>query len=368
MIQQHITSGAAQICPRLRSYARRSITSRATWDLIRGRRATRRELHAQCNAIAQECLRRCFRAWGGLRPDSVDVHFQRLHAAFLAMQIRGLSRRIVGSAKSDVASSARAIFADARAAGPEALSRLLRSTLKAGRKYRQPHLAPALIQDGQVVEDSEARIGAHFAAAERAQLVDPAELFNSPPPLEETTLEACLALSLPSVAHAFGKLSAKKAPGFSGLPADVLRFAPVQAAACHMPLLVKILMRQQVPLLWKGGRAVPIEKPGKNLALPSGWRSILLLEAGAKGLGGALRQCLLSGFETLRMPGQGGSRPKAPMQTAMALIQGFIWELKLRHRSRGESSSSTDRPPFTPQSGRRLLAGMVETPWNGCAI
>ena len=159
-IQKHLAQGLRRICPRLQAHARRPITSAETWDLIRSRRATRRELHVQSQANAKEQLRRFFSAWRGHSGASADGHFQRLYAAFLAIQIRGLSRQIVASAKRDAASTARTIFADACRAGPEALSRLFRSTIKMGRKYRKPHIAPALVKDGRAVEESEALIGA----------------------------------------------------------------------------------------------------------------------------------------------------------------------------------------------------------------
>ena len=61
----------------------------------------------------------------------------------------------------------------------------------------------------------------------------------------------------------------------------------------------------------------------------------MLMEAGAKGLGGALRSELLRGFEAIRVEGQGGSRPRAPMQAAMWQVRGFLTELHAKHRSGG---------------------------------
>ena len=335
-IHQHITQGLATICPKRPSHARGKVTSDGTWDLIRARRQLRRELHVQLQTTRLEALAPFFAAWKGRAADaSVNLHLQRLHASLMALQIRSLSKLITRSARQDAAHAAKATFAEARRAGPEALSRLFRSILKTGRRYRAPHVAPAIIKEGKVVENSIAAIGDHFAAAERAQLTSGDQICNPKPAEEETALQVCEAFSIPSIAHAFGNLATRKAAGVSGIPAEVYSLAPIQAANCHLPLITKLQTRRQVPLLWKGGKAVPIEKPHKNLALPSGWRSILLVEAGAKGLGRAMRQCLLRGYEQLRVEGQGGSRPKAPMQVAMGLIRGFVAELQAKGTSGG---------------------------------
>ena len=335
-IHQHITQGLAAICPKRPSHARGKVTSEGTWDLIRARRQLRRELHAQRQTSRLEELAPLFAAWKGRAAEaSANLHLQRLHASLIAIQIRGLSKLITRSARQDAAHAAKATFAEARRAGPEALSRLFRSILKTGRRYRAPHVAPAIIKEGKVVENSIAAIGDHFAAAERAQLTPGEQIRNPRPTEEETALQVCEAFSIPSIAHAFGNLATRKAAGISGIPAEVYSLAPIQAANCHLPLITKLQTRRQVPLLWKGGKAVPIEKPHKNLALPSGWRSILLVEAGAKGLGRAMRQCLLRGYEQLRVEGQGGSRPKAPMQVAMGLIRGFVAELQAKRKSGG---------------------------------
>ena len=48
-----------------------------------------------------------------------------------------------------------------------------------------------------------------------------------------------------------------------------------------------------------------------------------------------MRSELLRGFEAIRVEGQGGSRPRAPMQAAMSQVRGFLTELHAKHRSGG---------------------------------
>ena len=130
-------------------------------------------------------------------------------------------------------------------------------------------------------------------------------------------------------------LPGKKASGLSGVPAEALRAAPVSAAHCFSSLLLKMQIRGQTPALWCGGKAVAIEKPSKPLGQLSSWRSILLLEAGAKGVAHAIRPCLLKSFEALRCEGQGGSRPGSPIQVLMAVCRGFLRRLRRDRLSGG---------------------------------
>ena len=100
----------------------------------------------------------------------------------------------------------------------------------------------------------------------------------------------------------------------------------MSAAHCFSSLLLKMQIR---------GQAVAIEKPSKPLGQLSSWRSILLLEAGAKGVARAIRPCLLKSFDRLRCEGQGGSRPRGPIQSPMAICRGFLRRLRRDRLSGG---------------------------------
>ncbi|CAE7821566.1 unnamed protein product [Symbiodinium sp. CCMP2592] len=337
VLNAHISKGLAHICPKLVQGARRPITTTRTWLAIQHRRELRRDCHKHRLLAQLAVLRDCFCSWrAGRREVSEDAHLQGLHLGLIGLQIGAANRLVTRLAKEDAAEASRHIFSEARNQGPDCLFRLFRGVMKAGRGYKRPNLMPALLQaDGTAASDSQSVLGQHFAAAERAIPERAAAICTRPARTEDVVLEAVDAICLPQLAHAFGSMATRKASGLSGIPAEVFRFAPGPSAAAHAPLVYKMLLRCQYPLLWRGGRAAPIEKPGKSLTTPGGWRSIMLMEAGAKGLGGALRQELLKGFEAIRVEGQGGSRPKAPMQTAMSQVRGFLTELHARQRSGG---------------------------------
>ena len=212
LVHGHIHHCLRAICPPLRKLARSPVTSERTWELIRSRRALRREIFAASRGHGFGILRRCFRAWQtGVAPVSRDSHLAGLHSALLVLQLRAHNRLIRDSAIQDAADATRDIFATAHDRGPEALHRLFRSVVKAGRRYRRPSLAPAILQeDGSVAADSFRLLGDHFAEAERAVHKMPQDIVTTALDEPSSPLQAVRELSLPALAQAFGKLARKK--------------------------------------------------------------------------------------------------------------------------------------------------------------
>ena len=255
---------------------------------------------------------------------------------FSGEQVRALTRRIRAAAKQDVAESLRQSFAKARAQGTEALHRLCRRITRAGRRYRAPMLCPALQNDdGQIVEDSFKLLGDHFAEAERASSIAAHDIVTRPASYADQDFPVASCLSVAGLARAFSGLTARKAAGWTSLPAEVYQAAPLEAAHHHIALILKCQLRRQCPIAWRGGLATAIPKPSKPPHTTAGWRSILLLEAGAKGIAKALRQDLLRAFDTIRQPAQGGSRPGNPLQVASAHVRGLVRRIRASKKCGG---------------------------------
>ena len=70
-------------------------------------------------------------------------------------------------------------------------------------------------------------------------------------------------------------------------------------------------------MLWRGGEAQAIPKANKSLRDVSGWRSILLMEIAAKGVGKCLRNDLLAIFAQHGADLHGGSRRGMPLEIPM---------------------------------------------------
>ena len=123
------------------------------------------------------------------------------------------------------------------------------------------------------------------------------------------------------VAQGFLRLQDNKAPGASGLPAEVYRHAAIAAAMGHAPLLAKIASRQQWPVLWRGTLNAAIPKPSKDGSKLQSWRSIALAEAAFKGV------AKHSGCTWL------GSLPRENIGLPAHYVQSFVHLAQQRNRS-----------------------------------
>ena len=208
------------------------------------------------------------------------------------------------------------------------------------------------------------QLGLHFAKSERAAYVKASEVRTVALPPVNGVLSPVPELSLPSLAQAFGRLARRKACGASGIPAEALATLPVEAAGCFAGLLLKVQLRGQSPALWRGGIVAPIPKPNKCPSDLAAWRSILLLEASAKGVARALRPCLLRSFEKLRVEGQRGSRPRIPIQIPMATCRGFF--RTLRHCAQPGGLLFIDGQAAFYSTLRQLLTGATGLEDAGC--
>eukprot|EP00969_Alexandrium_andersonii_P281008 12423956-Alexandrium_andersonii.AAC.1 len=66
--------------------------------------------------------------------------------------------------------------------------------------------------------------------------------------------------SISGIADIIAKVSARKATGEDGVPIDVLKCSPYDAAKAVQPLLVKSCVFGAEPALWKGGIAHQLYK------------------------------------------------------------------------------------------------------------
>ena len=322
--------GLRRACPSRPAMPRSKITSDVAWELIRHRRQLKRQLFHHKQHESHFTLRSFFAAWAGKAYTEVEAErCHDLRVAFAMKQVQDLNRCIKQRAALDSAEASRKAFAEARHRGPEALAGLLRQILKAGRRFKPPKLVP-VIRDGSgaALADSEAALADHFAKAERAVLCDPVDLQLHAPTALSHDIPVCDGISLSSVALSFGSLADHKAAGLCGLPSEVFRHDALGAGLAFGPLVLKMCLRKQTPTLWRGGTMVSVPKPGKSPFSTSGWRAILLMEASAKGVHGALRSEVLRGYKQVREPAQGGSLPGQPLQVPMSIVRGFVRHLR----------------------------------------
>ena len=99
--------------------------------------------------------------------------------ARLVLTIRSLNMTVKRQSRIDTASFARQALREAHGKGPHELHKLLRGTLKMGRRYRAPQVLPALQIDDKVLTDADAINQAfelHFALPENGRACQVHEL------------------------------------------------------------------------------------------------------------------------------------------------------------------------------------------------
>ena len=249
------------------------------------------------------------------------------------------SMLLKSSVRKDEAEFTKQMFAQARRDGDSCFHGLIRAVLKTGRRYRAPQLSPSLrVQDRVVNDPRQVRVelGKHFARAEKADEVQFHEVWC--PQHEEhrtLTVEASGMPTLAQVASAFAGMRSRRAPGVSGLPADIFKVCPVASAQLHAPLYLKILARGRAPVLWRGCLVTNVPKPGKPQHLLSGHRSIALQEPASKALAKSMRSSIARALDTVAPPGMSGGRKNKPISIPAMTVQAHLAKLKRLNRSGG---------------------------------
>jgi hypothetical protein len=89
-----------------------------------------------------------------------------------------------------------------------------------------------------------------------------------------------LKLTNPDEVHkAITGIKVGKAPGPNGIPNRALKYLPQRTVSLLVQVSNAVLLTHHFPFLWRQARVTSILKPGKDLALPSSYRPISLLDA-----------------------------------------------------------------------------------------
>ena len=280
-LRQHFTLDCAQ--------SRRRHVSEELWTAVRHRRQARRLIFRNKTTGRRLLLQLVVKAWGAFRrtpanrqsePDKVHCHAeqcaQRCHRlrianARLGRVVRQCTLTVHQLDQRDAAVFTRTFLRESRNEGPAALAAALRGVLKQGRRYKPPRVAPVLyISQADVCDSEEVQtaLESHFAAPERGRRTDISRIAAQGHRFAgcEATVAVTQLPTLAQMAAAFLRLKPNKAAGLSSFPAEVYAGSALEAAAVHMPLVLKAAACGIWSFLWKGSRAVALPKPGKCLA------------------------------------------------------------------------------------------------------
>ena len=324
ILTRHLQAQLALHFPSSTCKPRQATITDATWAHIRMKRHSKRVGRRAAELLRKEILQAFFGSWRHRSRSGSSIRQQ--HLRFLIAQCQRLCMCATSSYRArirrDCANKARSLFFEAKGKGPEALAHHMRSLIRTGRRYKPLPTQPCLIDDGRAAQDPLLELGLHFAADEHGYLCEDSAEFSSRPVGQSLSSSQPFSrldvISLPQLTVAFAALNSHKAAGLTGIPPEAFSHAAIEAAAVYWPLYLKTTVRQQAPIIWRGGRVVPINKPQKALGTRAAWRSILLMEASAKAVCSAARPALLHAFEKVVRAAQGGSRRGSALQLPMA--------------------------------------------------
>ena len=341
IIHKHLHAYLADHLPPAPPRPRNPAIREETLDLVRTRRHLRRCERSARSKFCREILHICFLSWSGRRQwPSVAGHADGLSCRRWFRGILALNRIIAAALSNDRAAFFRQMLLQSKSDGPAQFAHRIRAITRQGRKFRAPQCLPVLytakgpVYGGEELQDV---LGEHFAVAERAGPVDPAELlkhfvWRSAP---DVALQAGDVPSIPALASGFAQLSPKKAPGISGLAPELFRVCPAASATAFWPVLAKSYARGCVPAHWAGGLMAVVPKPGKSAATVEGWRSILLLESCAKAFQKTVRPGLVSVAQAARASAQYGGLPKMSLSLPSFVARAHLVHLHAHASSGG---------------------------------
>ncbi|CAE7516044.1 Large2 [Symbiodinium sp. KB8] len=322
---------------------RNPVLSDMSLRLILTRRQVRTVKKRLAMTYARGLLFQCFAAWSG-RAELARSQANRLdrlscRLARAGFALSALHKGIGESFRADKAQFTRRAMETARGRGAAEFAHSIRAILRTGRRFRAPQLLHQ-ISDGNSTAVCEEEIlkllGEHFAKPERARQITGgalAKLFNEvQPPTHKIDMT-----SLPSIADiASATLALKKgkAPGMSGVPAELFQADALATAELLFPILAKSVVRCSGPLQHNGGLARAIPKSKQQAGSPAGWRSILLLEPTGKILQKAYRTQLVLALEQHKSKNQFGGLPHRRIEDASVMVRAHFARLKA-HRQTG---------------------------------
>ena len=339
-LNSHIKANLEHHCPLSRQRPRLQQASEQTWAVIRQRRHARRLLRRLRDLADSGLLDACWGAWRGetcrARAWLRRCKQLRFGRARVAVSIRRLTHTFRVMSAVDAANFVRRSVAEARTEGSAELASLLRGMLKFGRRYRPLQPAPILHDNGETYVGRGQVLpvlAQHFAVAERAVPCRVEELHQQQSDSVAVDVDASEMPDVAQRACCFSALKSAKAAGVSSIPAEAYKAAPYDAALTHMPLILRMVLRADCPVLWKGGRGCPVPKAGKALTDRTGWRNIICMEASQKAAGRAVRVHLMQNFKRMAHTAQCGSPKGLPLELPMTYIRSHVEQLHTKQKN-----------------------------------
>ena len=298
--------------------------------------SAKRQCRIMMRMLRDLLLRRAFQAWMGT-PLACNyrhwLHVIRLRFYRTKCEMGQLAHQLRLQLRQDKKTFIQEIAENASQAAPSEIFKKLRPILQPAKRQAtvQRSLPRLLKSDGSYTsspEEINAEWVSYFASLEAGEAYEPAEFMRKA--LKEQTQNILpsdwLAKELPQLSwleHAVRKMRNSKAPGPDLIPNDLLLASPAATARMMLPLLWKMFLRLQEPVIWKGGRLIPISKQKGPQDRCTSYRGILLMSSLGKLLRSAGRDFIAAPFFHQGEAMQLGGKPGMPVQFGNQAVRAF---------------------------------------------
>ena len=125
----------------------------------------------------------------------------------------------------------------------------------------------------------------------------------------------------------------RRAAGPDRLPAELMKAAPAELATLCYPLLLKMAIRSEEPIQWKGGCTVALFKGKGAHDVCANFRSILLMSTLGKAIRASMRAFINAPYVRQSPQGQLGGKPRQSVLFGAQVVRHFIAWLKQNQKS-----------------------------------
>eukprot|EP00438_Fugacium_kawagutii_P024345 Skav222445 [mRNA] locus=scaffold993:74343:79400:+ [translate_table: standard] len=333
-ITTHITHSIAQSCASPPATPKKPYVCDQTWLLRQELRKARAELRQLACVDMAYGLRWCFRAWfssvQGRRPLSGVAYIQqtqKIHALQkdLKSMLRSNKRRHLRAAIDGLhpEASASTILrtlkpfrgsSNAKFFGPPPLPEVLDET-------GQPCLTASALQDRWVRYLASMEGGVRLSnAALRDKWIDDME--KAEPKYLDASLDDLPSLS--AVEYALSRVQCGKATGPDEVPGEVCHHHPRPLARAMLPMVWKLVLHCQEPLIYKGGRATTAWKRKLPQNRCEAYRALLVSSHLGKAMHRSLRDHQSHLYEAFLQADQIGGRRHVPVSLGTHMMRAFL--------------------------------------------
>ena len=327
-LAQHVHDGLCEAFPNKEAKCepRQPYIKGHLWDLVLERKKLRKDIKNGRKQQRLFLISKCWQAWRGnvqkFRETQDQIRLCTKYSALLEEMLEHSSRRIQKAVKKDKLEGLQETLENLEHAFKTKDNKQIFEALKpyqqqnAKRKLKTPKPLPFLFGNHGVVENQDEWHSAwehHWANIEGACIKPWAE--HQMNFIDNTVNLACreeeIMKAVPSllkIEKAVRGIKRGKAGGIDGVCPDAVKLGGVHAARCIFTLATKELVRGQVPLIDRGGIALPLYKSKGPQSSRSSYRSIVLENCIGKTISRLWRPQIEQAFQGLAKSAQGGAK------------------------------------------------------------